>query len=618
MQLPRLRPVERDRDRVDGEVASRQVLGQPGRGHVGQRAGTRVGLGPRAGDVVGEAVEPHGRGPEPVVDPDAAAQRLRHCRRVSLDDEVEVDWGSAQQQIPDRAADEVDAGRVLENTEQRPGRRQRADSLIRAPLPGRASTRDLLACRHAESRFAALAAGGARRRGGPATRARWHGGVRPAPRARQRLTSECRVHGSNGNGSAGAAGAAGEAQAAVVNNFAWPWYGYDAGRTRFFPNSASLDPPLHAGWPYNDYGLLEFPPVIYQNTLYLLDDDGWARAINKLNGHMLWENHAGTLAAASPAVGVKDGLVFVPVLSTNPAAGQSQTPGDGRFVALSIRTGRVVWSHPLPAGTESSPIVSRHTLYFGDQNGTVYSLHATNGHVNWTYHASGAVKGGPALADGVLYFGDYAGRAYALNAANGHQIWAVGTNGAPFGFGSGNFYSTPAVAFGRVYMGNTDGRVYSFAARTGALAWATGTGAYVYASPAVQDTPGLGPTVYVGSYDGNFYAFNAQSGAIRWSHPAGGKISGSATIVGDVVYYSDLGTHTTAGLNVRTGQQVFSFRDGDFNPVVADNHAIYLVGSTTVYQMLPTRRVKRPAHHAPPPIKPIAAGRRHTGTGTSA
>ena len=186
-----------------------------------------------------------------------------------------------------------------------------------------------------------------------------------------------------------------------------------------------------------------------------------------------------------------------------------------------------------------------------------------------------------------MYFGDYSGRAYAVNAATGHQVWAVNTNGADFGFGSGNFYSTPAVAFGRVYMGNTDGRVYSFAAKTGQLAWATGTGAYVYASAAVDNPPGLGPTIYLGSYDGNFYAFDAKSGAIRWKHPAGGKISGSATIVGNVVYYSDLGTKTTAGLDVRTGRKVFSFPDGAFNPVVADNGTIYLSGYTMLYQMLP-------------------------------
>ena len=43
------------------------------------------------------------------------------------------------------------------------------------------------------------------------------------------------------------------------------------------------------------------------------------------------------------------------------------------------------------------------------------------------------------------------------------------------------------------------------------------------------------------------YAFNAQSGAVRWTHPAGGRISGAATVVGNVVYFSDLGSKTTHG-----------------------------------------------------------------------
>ena len=257
---------------------------------------------------------------------------------------------------------------------------------------------------------------------------------------------------------------------------------------------------------------------------------------------MLWQRQVGTLAAASPAVG--SGLVFLPLLSTNPNAGQN--PGNGRFVALSTADGqggvvtgdraghasprRSCGARPCTSATSPAP-----STRCGSPTATS----------DWTYHASGAVKGGPSLSAGILYFGDYAGRAYAVRAANGHEVWAVGTNGARFGFGSGKFYSTPAVAFGRVYMGNTDGRVYSFAAHSGQLAWATGTGAYVYASPAVEDTPGLGPTVYIGSYDGSFYAFDARTGAVRWTHPAGGKISGSATIVGNVVYYADLGTRTT-------------------------------------------------------------------------
>jgi outer membrane protein assembly factor BamB len=378
---------------------------------------------------------------------------------------------------------------------------------------------------------------------------------------------------------------------AVVDNFVWPWYGYDAGRTRDFAGPRDLAPPFRVAWTHHDYSLLEFPPAIYRTTLYWMNDGGWVKDVDAVNGKQVWQTHVGNLAAASPALDVHDGLLYVPVLSTH-----GSSPGNGRFVALSMKSGRVAWSIPIRAGTESSPMVWGKSVYFGDQGGDLYSVNARNGHVNWTYHASGAVKGGPAYANGRVYFGDYAGRAYCLNAGNGHQVWAVSTNGASFGFGSGNFYSTPAVAFGRVYMGNTDGRVYSFAAGNGALAWATATGAYVYASAAVANPPGLGPTVYLGSYDGNFYAFDARSGDIRWRHPAGGKISGAATIVGNVVYYADLATKTTTGLNVRTGRQVFSFPDGAFTPVVADDSAMFLIGLNSVYELLPK---KAPASHHP-------------------
>ncbi len=373
----------------------------------------------------------------------------------------------------------------------------------------------------------------------------------------------------------------------AVDNFEWPRYGFDSARTRFFPAPSKLSPPFRVGWTFENGALLEFPPVIYGHTLFVIGDDATAKAIDARNGHLLWQTTVGTLSAASPALGVKQGLLYVPVLSKNPNAGANQAPGNGAFVALSIKTGHVAWSLPIPPGTESSPTAWGDSVYFGDQNGTVFSLNAGTGHVNWTFHASGAVKGGPALVNGVLYFGDYAGRAYALNAGDGHQIWADSTSGTQFGFGSGNFYSTPAVAFGRVYMGNTDGRVYSFAQSNGELAWATSTGAYVYSSPAVADVPGIGPTVYLGSYDSHFYAFDAQSGAVRWTHRAAGRISGSPTIVGNVVYFSDLGSKTTTGLDTRTGRQVYFFPDGAFNPIVADPGELYLSGYSRLYQMLP-------------------------------
>jgi outer membrane protein assembly factor BamB len=304
------------------------------------------------------------------------------------------------------------------------------------------------------------------------------------------------------------------------------------------------------------------------------------RAIQKTSGRILWRQQVGRLAAASPAVG--NGNVYAVVLR---GIG-SET---GRIAAYRDRDGKQLWSKALPSRAESSPLLRGDAVYFGSEDGTVYAVDAQSGRTRWTYKASGAVKGGPAYANGNLYFGDYSGHVHAVRARDGKQLWSVGTSGTRFGFGSGSFYSTAAVAFGRVYLGNTDGRVYSFAASSGELAWATGTGAYVYASPAVADTPGLGPTVYIGSYDGNFYAFDARSGAKRWAFPSGAKISGSATIVRDVVYFSNLGSTITEGLNTRTGKKVFDFSDGAFNPVIADRRAIYLAGYTNLYELLPRR-----------------------------
>jgi hypothetical protein len=61
---------------------------------------------------------------------------------------------------------------------------------------------------------------------------------------------------------------------------------------------------------------------------------------------------------------------------------------------------------------------------------------------------------------------------------------------------------------------------------------------------------------------------------------------------------------------------VFSFPDGAFNPVIADNNAIYLVGYSKIYQMLPRRASAAAAspHRATARAKRRAAARAHTHT----
>ena len=148
-----------------------------------------------------------------------------------------------------------------------------------------------------------------------------------------------------------------------------------------------------------------------------------------------------------------------------------------------------------------------------------------------------------------------------------------------------------------MYIGNADTKVYSFSARDGSLAWSQSTGHYVYGGPAVADVPGLGPTVYIGSYDSKFYAMDARTGAVRWSYDSPGSISGAATIVGDIVYFSSFDGGTT-GLGVKTWRVRFRWPDGRYTPVISDGKRIYLTGYSQVYGLEPRPARPKAAHKA--------------------
>jgi len=92
--------------------------------------------------------------------------------------------------------------------------------------------------------------------------------------------------------------------------------------------------------------------------------------------------------------------------------------------------------------------------------------------------------------------------------------------------------------------------------------------------------------VFAGSYSGRFFALDAATGTQRWSFRANDRISGSATVIGNVVYFATLAKRTYA-LNARTGKLVWSFPDGKYTPVVAVKGRLFLIGYGIVYGMVP-------------------------------
>ena len=358
---------------------------------------------------------------------------------------------------------------------------------------------------------------------------------------------------------------------------AWPLYGFTPERTRYLAGTA-LKPPYRRLWLFRGDNLIEFQPVVAQSLLFVLENDGRAAAISSRTGKVHWRKRVGRLAAASPAWSKR--RVYM-VANAGGSAGIASA-GNGSVWCLSGDTGRVIWRRRLASASESSPLVVGGRVYLGSQDGTIYALDARTGAIRWRQRAGAPVKAAIAESQGRLFFGDYSGHMWSLRAGDGRVLWRKGTSGRVLGR-AGNFYATPAVAFGRVYAGNTDGFVYSFAASSGKLAWRRSTGGYVYAAPAVADVPGMPPAVFAGSYSGKFYAFDARSGKVLWTHQAGGKISGAASVIGGIVYYSNLGKRTTTGLDATTGNVAWSFSRGAFNPAMSDGKRLYITGYSSVY-----------------------------------
>ena len=189
----------------------------------------------------------------------------------------------------------------------------------------------------------------------------------------------------------------------------------------------------------------------------------------------------------------------------------------------------------LPSRAESSPLLDSGTLYFGTENGTVYALSARDG-------ARPLDLPAPAAPSRAAWRSPTASstsattraRSTPIRARDGAQVWQTGTERRALRPRLGPASTRPPRSRSGASTSATPTAASTRSPPTsGALALAQDTGAYVYGSPAVADVAGLGPTVYIGSYDGTFYALNARTGDVRWSYAAGGKISGSATVVGD-------------------------------------------------------------------------------------
>jgi outer membrane protein assembly factor BamB len=115
--------------------------------------------------------------------------------------------------------------------------------------------------------------------------------------------------------------------------------------------------------------------AIARNTLVIGCRDNKIQAIDSVTGKEIWTYHFKDRAK----------LFFwpyertaSPIISSPAIAGQIVYCGgtDGQFVALDLRSGKLLWSYDLGSPITSSPAVSGNTVYIAAFDGTVYAFTA--------------------------------------------------------------------------------------------------------------------------------------------------------------------------------------------------------------------------------------------------
>ena len=214
--------------------------------------------------------------------------------------------------------------------------------------------------------------------------------------------------------------------------------------------------------------------------------------------------------------------LLISLTAAGACLGQSMFRGDAAHTGIFPGTGPrvlhgVKWRFATGGRVVSSAVAGDGAVYFGSDDGNVYSVNAATGKQLWQYTTGGPVASTPAVDGGRVYFGSYDGKFYALDAKTGRLQWkfagggerrfeAKGLHGMQpltqtFPDPYDVFLSSAVVADGGVYFGSGDGNLYALDAATGDLRWKFHTGDVVHASPAYA-----GGTLYFGSWDSLFYA----------------------------------------------------------------------------------------------------------------
>lgn len=245
-------------------------------------------------------------------------------------------------------------------------------------------------------------------------------------------------------------------------------------------------------WEFNTDGPVSVKPVIFQNMVVAVSDDGYMYALDPLSGARRW----------SAVVGDDPLDLFV----FDNALVSSTTSGD---VVKIDKAGKVVWRKdlnvtPLNVTRAYGASANQNNIYVSTNNG-IFKLSKDGNISKLISYEDDVIMTAPAAQTGYIIFGKDS--ELTKMSETGQVQWRAD-------IGVGTFWaSRPVVSGASVYIGALDNKMYSYVVSNGLKLWEYKTRNWVMSSAAAD-----GNNAYFGSNDGNVYAVD-NNGRLTWKAP---------------------------------------------------------------------------------------------------
>lgn len=177
-----------------------------------------------------------------------------------------------------------------------------------------------------------------------------------------------------------------------------------------------LEPDGSIRWGFETLAPVASSPIIAQDRVYFLGQDGIFYALKRESGEEIWQFHLKqALAGLQPALNASGEIIL--------------GAGDMQIYALNSQ-GQIEWLYTLENNLAHSPVIGPDgSVYLVDNQGKIYCLDLI-GKLKWSYLNQSPVTAPPIIGeDQLLYFGTAQGLILALNP-NGEEIWEYALTGA--------------------------------------------------------------------------------------------------------------------------------------------------------------------------------------------